>query len=44
MKQTKAPPATRIAAACALLDRGWGKAAQAVANPEGEELVIRVVR
>ena len=44
MKQTKAPPAARIAAANSLLDRGWGKAAQAIANPDGEELVIRVVR
>ena len=43
MKQTKAPPAARIAAANSLLDRGWGKAVQAIANPEGEELVIQVV-
>lgn len=25
MKQKKAPAAARISAACALLDRGWGK-------------------
>jgi len=28
-KQTKAAPAARVAAASALLDRGWGKPAQA---------------
>ena len=44
MKQTKAPPAARIAAANALLDRGWGKAPQTVANAHGEELVISVIR
>ncbi len=43
MKQTKAPPAARIAAANSLLDRGWGKAAQAIASPDGEVLVIQVV-
>jgi hypothetical protein len=29
-KNTKAPPAARVAAANALLDRGWGKARQAL--------------
>ena len=29
-KQTKAAPAARVAAASALLDRGWGKPAQAI--------------
>ena len=29
-KETKAGPAARVAAASALLDRGWGKPAQAV--------------
>ena len=29
-KQTKAGPAARVAAASALLDRGWGKPAQAI--------------
>lgn len=28
MKQPKAPPAARVAAASALLDRGWGKPTQ----------------
>src|SRR5215469_10346421 len=31
MRQPKAPPAARVAAAIHLLDRGWGKAAQLVA-------------
>src|SRR5262249_43309271 len=31
MRQPKAPPAARVMAANALLDRGWGKAAQLVA-------------
>ena len=31
MRQPKAPPAARVTAANALLDRGWGKAAQLVA-------------
>lgn len=30
MDQPKAPPAARVAAACALLDRGWGKPNQTV--------------
>ena len=30
MNQAKAPPAARVAAAQALLDRGWGKATQIV--------------
>ena len=30
MRQPKAPPAARVMAANALLDRGWGKAKQAV--------------
>lgn len=36
MDQPEAPPAARVAAANALLDRGWGKPAQAHAGPEGE--------
>src|SRR5215471_12280154 len=31
MRQPKAPPAARVMAANALLDRGWGKAAQLLA-------------
>jgi hypothetical protein len=36
MGQPKAPPAARVAAASAILDRGWGKPAQAMAGPDGE--------
>ena len=40
MRQPKAPPAARVQAAVALLDRGWGKAAQLVAvNGEIKQLV-----
>jgi hypothetical protein len=35
-KQPKAPPAARVSAAQALLDRGWGKAAQPVTGEGGE--------
>ena len=34
MNQPKAPPAARVAAAQALLDRGWGKPAQVVTGDE----------
>lgn len=30
MQQDDAPPAARVSAACALLDRGWGKPSQTV--------------
>ena len=48
MQQPKAPPAARVMAANALLDRGWGKAAQTVAV-DGEirqlvEVKLSVVR
>jgi ABC-type transporter Mla maintaining outer membrane lipid asymmetry permease subunit MlaE len=32
MRNPKTPPAARIAAANAILDRGWGKAPQAIYN------------
>jgi DNA-directed RNA polymerase subunit E'/Rpb7 len=41
-KNKKAPPAARVAAATAILDRGWGKATGDLENAEG--LVIQVVR
>ncbi len=34
MQETKTPPAVRVAAAHALLDRGWGKPAQVVTGDE----------
>ena len=42
MNQSEAPPAARVSAATALLDRGWGKPAQAIEMPEGStgKLVI----
>ena len=35
MNQSNAPHAARVSAAQALLDRGWGKPAQAIEMPEG---------
>ena len=39
MRQKKGPPAARVAAAVALLDRGWGKPVQGMAltDPTGEK-------
>ena len=36
MNEKKAPPAARVSAANALLDRGWGKAAQPLTGEDGE--------
>jgi hypothetical protein len=45
MNQPKAPAAARVAAANALLDRGWGKAAQPLTGEGGEgALVVQIVR
>ena len=46
MNQPKAKPAARVSAANAILDRGWGKPAQAVevAGAGGGALVVEVVR
>ncbi len=41
MNQKKTPPAARVSAAVALLDRGWGKPTQMIADdPEGEPLAV----
>src|SRR4249920_3614283 len=40
--QTKAAPAARVAAAQALLDRGWGKAEQAHVGPDGGDIVVTI--
>lgn len=42
----KAPPAAQVAAAEALLNRGYGKPVQAVeaSGPEGGEIVLRFAR
>jgi hypothetical protein len=45
MRSNEATPAARVAAANAILDRGWGKAPQALENGEGAfELVHRIER
>ena len=41
-KNTKATPGARVAAACALLDRGWGKARQPI-DGDGEGGPLRIV-
>jgi hypothetical protein len=35
-------PQTRVPAAVALLDRGWGKAAQVVVGPDGGALAMTI--
>ena len=40
---TKYPPAARVAAAVALLDRGFGKPPQALTDDEGGPLIPRVI-
>ena len=43
MSSSKAPPAARVSAAIALLDRGWGKPTQMIAaDPEHEDKPIHV--
>jgi hypothetical protein len=46
MRNTKAPAPARIAAANAILDRGWGKASQAIETGDGGalELIHRIER
>lgn len=46
MRNTKAPAPARIAAANAILDRGWGKAPQAIQNGDDGalELIHRIER
>jgi hypothetical protein len=46
MRNTKATPPARIAAANAILDRGWGKAAQAIESGDSGalELIHRIER
>lgn len=45
MNETKAPSAARVAAAQALLDRGWGKAPQSmeITTPDGWADVLQSV-
>ena len=46
MRSTNATPAARVAAANAVLDRGWGKATQSIENGDGSalELIHRIER
>ena len=46
MRSNDATPAARVAAANAILDRGWGKATQAIATPDdrGIELIHKIER
>ncbi len=40
MNQKKAPPAARVSAANALLDRGWGKPTQPHTDDEGGPMTL----
>ena len=44
MRQKKAPPAARVSAANALLDRGWGKPAQPQTGDGGEGPMTLIIR
>jgi hypothetical protein len=44
MRQPEHSPAARVAAACALLDRGWGRPLQADASENGEGPFTVVIR
>ena len=42
--QPKANPSARVSAACALLDRGWGKPTQPIAGDESADPIQMIVR
>ena len=42
MNQSEAPPAARVSAATALLDRGWGKPAQAITGGDDDDNPVSV--
>lgn len=43
--QENAPTASRVAAAEALLDRGWGRPKQTLAaDPEGGPLIVEIIQ
>lgn len=44
MSNKKAPPAARISAACALLDRGYGRPSQVVTGAEGGPITVELVQ
>jgi hypothetical protein len=41
---TKAPAAARVSAACALLDRGWGKAAQLHQGDAEGPIIVKIIQ
>jgi len=43
MNQKKAPPAARVSAAQALLDRGWGKPVQALTGEGDGPIIVKIV-
>ena len=43
MQQETVPPAARVAAAVALLDRGWGKPAQAHTGGDEDDAPLKMV-
>jgi hypothetical protein len=43
MNKTDAPETARVSAAQALLDRGWGKPAQAIKNEDDEPLKVELL-
>jgi hypothetical protein len=44
MQQDSAPPSARVAASQALLDRGWGKPAQAIVGGDEDDAPVRLER
>lgn len=43
MNQSDAPPAARVSAATSLLDRGWGKPAQAITGGDDDDNPVNVL-
>ncbi len=44
MGNRKAPPASRVAAAVAILDRGWGKPEQTISAEIDHGLVVKIIK
>jgi hypothetical protein len=42
MNQDESPPAARVAAATAILDRGWGKPAQAIIGGDEDSPPLKI--
>lgn len=43
MSSADAPPAARVSAASAILDRGWGKPTQTIAGEDGAPIAVRFI-